>query len=134
MSAQIFINLPVSDLDASKAFYTSLGFTINEQFTDENASCVVISDTIYVMLLVPKYFAQFSEKEPVNAATHGEVINALGLSSEADVDAALANAASSGANVTKLPTKDDFMYQGAFRDLDGHSWEVFYMDPAQVQG
>ncbi|MFI2704450.1 VOC family protein [Cellulosimicrobium composti] len=135
MSTQIFVNLPVKDLDASKAFYTALGFTVNDQFTDENASSIVISDTIYVMLLTEGFAKQFTTKAIADATTTTEVVNALSVDSRAEVDRLADAAFAAGASPVKEPQEEGgFMYSRSFADLDGHQWEVLHMDPSAFEG
>ncbi|CAN7515065.1 glyoxalase/bleomycin resistance/extradiol dioxygenase family protein [Pseudoxanthomonas sp. LjRoot143] len=128
MSTQIFVNLPVRDLEKSKAFFKALGYANNPQFTDENAACIVISDTIYVMLLVEPFFQGFTRKTICDARTHTEAIICLSAESRAGVDALADKALAAGGSET-LEAKDyGFMYQRSFQDLDGHQWEVVHMD------
>ncbi|WP_313929167.1 VOC family protein [Pseudoxanthomonas sp.] len=132
MTTQIFVNLPVRDLDRSKAFFTALGYANNPQFTDENAACIVISDTIYVMLLVEPFFQGFTRKTICNARTHTEAILCLSAESRAGVDALADKALAAGGSET-LEAKDyGFMYQRSFQDPDGHQWEVVHMDDAAM--
>ena len=132
MTTQIFVNLPVRDLDRSKAFFTALGYANNPQFTDENAACIVISDTIYVMLLVEPFFQGFTRKTICNARTHTEAILCLSAESRAGVDALADKAIAAGGSET-LEAKDyGFMYQRSFQDPDGHQWEVVHMDDAAM--
>ncbi|MEV7960715.1 VOC family protein [Oerskovia paurometabola] len=131
---QIFVNLPVADLDRSKAFYTQLGFSINEQFTDENASCVVISDAIYVMLLTHDFFRRFTSKDIVDAQSATETINAISAESRPGVDELADRALAAGGSQTNPPQDEGFMYSRSFSDLDGHLWEVMYMDPSTIDG
>ena len=133
MPTMIFVNLPVNDLDKSKEFFTKLGFTINQQFTDENASSIVISDTIYLMLLVKPFFGTFTDKEIADASATTETIIALSADSRADVDTLVDNAIAAGAGPSKEPMDQGFMYSRSFADLDGHLFEVMWMDPAAVQ-
>ena len=133
MSTQIFVNLPVKDLDASKAFYEALGYSVNEQFTDENASCVVVSDTIYVMLLTEAFAARFTNKAVADATTTTEVINALSAESREAVDRLADVALRAGGSRVKEPQDQGFMYSRSFADPDGHQWEVLYMDPSGVE-
>ncbi|MCR6625977.1 MAG: VOC family protein [Pseudoxanthomonas sp.] len=128
MTTQIFVNLPVRDLDRSKGFFTALGYANNPQFTDENAACIVISDTIYVMLLVEPFFQGFTRKTICDARTHTEAILCLSAESRAGVDALADKAIAAGGSET-LEAKDyGFMYQRSFQDPDGHQWEVVHMD------
>jgi hypothetical protein len=130
MSTQIFVNLPVKDLKKSIAFFTKLGYTFNQQFTDENATCMIITETIYVMLLVEPFFKTFTKKEICNTGKDIEAILALSADSREAVDT-LANKAMEAGAVEPKPTSDQgFMYTRTFEDLDGHLWEIFYMDMA----
>lgn len=128
MEQQIFINLPVRDLDRSKAFYESLGFTINQQFSDETGACVVISDTIFVMLLTHDKFKQFTPKEIADAHKTTEVLNALSVASKERVDELMELALNNGGTPNGQTQEYDFMYGRDFNDPDGHIWELFYMD------
>ena len=129
---QLFVNLPVENLDRTVAFFTALGFGFNPQFTDENATCMVISEHIQVMLLVEPFFAGFTKKPIADARAATEVLLALSCESREEVDAMVAKAIAAGA-ATPMPVKDmGFMYQHAFEDLDGHQWEVFWMDPSAM--
>ncbi|MBD5787884.1 VOC family protein [Cellulosimicrobium terreum] len=135
MSTQIFVNLPVTDLDASKAFYTALGYSVNEQFTDENASSIVISDSIYVMLLTKEFATRFTNKAIADATATTEVINALSAESREAVDRVADAAFAAGATAVKDPQEEGgFMYSRSFADPDGHQWEVLYMDPSALEG
>jgi predicted lactoylglutathione lyase len=128
MSTQIFVNLPVRDLEKSTAFFAALGYANNPQFTDENAACIVISDTIYVMLLVEPFFQGFTRKAIGDARTHTEVILCLSADTRAGVDTLADKALAAGGSET-LEAKDyGFMYQRSFQDLDGHQWEIVHMD------
>ena len=134
MSKQIFINLPVGNLAKAKAFYTALGHTINRKFSDDNAACVVVSDTIYVMLLVHPFFQGFTAKALCETSTHIEALLALSAESRAEVDALMDKALAAGGKEPS-PARDlGFMYQRTFEDLDGHTWEIFYMDEAAFPG
>jgi len=133
MANSIFVNLPVDDLDAAKAFYEAIGYTINPQFTDANASCVVLSDTIYVMLLTHPFYATFTTKQIADAHTTSEVQNAIGLDSKEEVDAILEKALAAGAVEPKAAQDMGFMYSRGFEDLDGHHWDYLWMDPTFVQ-
>jgi len=132
MSSQIFVNLPVRDLEKSKAFFAALGYANNPRFTDENAACIVISDTICVMLLVEPFFQGFTRKAIGDARTHTEVILCLSADTRAGVDTLADKALAAGGSET-LEAKDyGFMYQRSFQDLDGHQWEVVHMDEAAM--
>jgi predicted lactoylglutathione lyase len=125
---QLYVNLPVKELNKTIQFFTHLGFTFNAQFTNENATCMVINEHISVMLLVEEFFKTFTPKQIGDAKTATECLLALSYDSRAAVDAMVAKAIEAGGNAT-MPAKDlGFMYQHGFEDLDGHLWEVFYMD------
>lgn len=128
MSTQIFVNLPVRDLDKAKAFFNALGYSVNPQFTDANAACLVISDTIYVMLLVEPFFQGFTRKPLCDARTHTEVLLCLSVDSRSGVDAMVAKALAAGGREPMEAKDYGFMYQRGFEDLDGHLWEVVHMD------
>ncbi|MFJ7070792.1 VOC family protein [Streptomyces sp. NPDC101115] len=132
----IFVNLPVTDLDASKAFYEQLGYSINPQFTDETAACVVISDTIFAMLLTEEKFKSFTApgKEIADATKSTEVLITLSAESREKVDELAEKALAAGGGPAKEPMDMGFMYGRSFADPDGHHWEVFWMDPAAAAG
>jgi len=129
MATQIFVNLPVKDLNKSIAFFTALGYTFNPQFTDEKATCMIISDTIYVMLLTETFFQTFTTKEIVNAHKAVESIICLSMDSKDAVNAMVDKAVAAGAKVSNEASDYGFMYQHSFEDLDGHHWEYMWMDP-----
>ncbi|KUO07671.1 VOC family protein [Streptomyces sp. DSM 15324] len=130
----IFVNLPVSDLAASKAFFTGLGYSLNPQFSDENAASVVISDTIVAMLLTKPFYATFTKKEIADATTTSEVLVALSSESREKVDELVDRALALGATPSGETQDMGFMYGRSFDDLDGHTWEIVWMDPAAVEG
>ncbi len=134
MPTQIFVNLPVKDLDRSVAFFTALGYRFNLQFTDKNATCMIISDTIYAMLLVEPYFKTFTPRALCDATTHTEALLALSVESRARVDEMVGAALDAGGTEPRERTDMGFMYNRAFADPDGHIWEIFWMDPAVVAG
>ncbi len=125
----IFVNLPVSDLDASKSFYTSLGYTINPLFTDENAASIVMSENIYVMLLAKPFFSSFTDLEIVDPTTHVQVLNAIGLDSREEVDEWAEKALAAGGSEPRSAQDYGFMYSRDIADPDGHIWEPMWMDP-----
>jgi uncharacterized protein len=133
MSTKIFVNLPVKQLDKAMAFYSALGFKNNPQFTDETAACMVVSDDIYVMLLTHPKFKQFTPKEISDATKTSEVLNCVSCDSRADVDGMVKKALSAGGSTYSEPQDHGFMYHHGFQDVDGHIWEVMWMDPAAVQ-
>lgn len=130
MTKQIFINLPIKDLVRTKAFFTALGFTFNEKFTDEKAACLVLGEHIYAMLVTEKFFKTFIKKEIADTGRTTEVLNALQLESKEMVDDIIAKAVAAGGKDLR---KEDYgwMYGRAFEDLDGHIWEVFWQDEKQ---
>jgi len=132
MSTKIFVNLPVKDLAKSVDYWTRIGFGFNAQFTDDKATSMVISDDIYVMLLVEDRFKDFTAKELCNTATHTEAILALSADSREDVDALCDQALEAGGRPSQEPIDEGFMYGRSFQDIDGHLWEVIYMDPAAL--
>lgn len=130
---QIFVNLPVKDLDKSVEFFTKIGFEFNPQFTDKNATCMVISEHIFVMLLVEDFFRTFTKKDISNAETTTEVIIALSAESKEQVDEIVNKALAAGGKESNDPVDHGFMYGWSFQDIDGHLWEVSYMDPATIE-
>jgi uncharacterized protein len=132
MPRQIFVNLPVKDLNKSIEFFTHLGFTFNPQFTDENATCMIVGENIFAMLLVEKFFKTFTPKEICDTSKNTEVLVALSFESRAAVDALVAKAIASGGSTYKEPIDMGFMYQHGFQDLDGHLWEIFFMEESAV--
>ncbi len=129
----IFVNLPVCDLSRSKAFFSKLGFEFNPQFTDDNAACMVISDTIYSMLITEKFFKTFTKREICDTGTHTEVLLALSCENRAEVDSMVKKAVEAGGRHAMDPQDHGFMYAWSFYDPDGHHWEVLWMDPKHVQ-
>ncbi|MEP6695809.1 MAG: VOC family protein [Pseudonocardiales bacterium] len=132
MSSKIFLNLPVKNTDASIAFFTRLGFTVNEQFTSPDSGCLVVSDDIYVMLLSEPHFKQFTKKPIVDAAVGTEVIIALGVDTKQQVDELVDAALSAGAAPANDTNDQGLMYGRSFQDPDGHQWEVIWLDPAAI--
>ncbi len=133
MAFKIFVNLPVKDLAKSKAFFGKLGFKFNPQFTNETAASMVVSDDIYVMLLTESRFKDFTKKQIVDANTATEVLTCLSVESKEEVET-LANAAiAAGGTEANHPMDYGFMMGRSFNDLDGHIWEVIWMDPNHVQ-
>jgi predicted lactoylglutathione lyase len=128
----MFVNLPVKDLNKSMAFFKALGWKFNPQFTDETAACMVISDDIYAMLLTHNKFAEFTNKKIADNASV-EALIAIGVDSKADVNRIADAAIRAGGKEAKPPQDYGFMQMRSFLDLDGHHWEILYMDPAHVQ-
>lgn len=133
MSRMIFVNLPVQDLARSVAYFTDLGFEFNEQFTDEKATCMVLSEQACVMLLVKPFFSTFTTKDVADAETGTEVILGLPAQSREEVDALVDRALALGGGAAKEPLDEGYMYGRSFYDLDGHAWEVMWMDASAVQ-
>jgi len=132
MKAQIFINLPVQDLQKSMSQYESVGFKNEPNFTDETAACMKFSDEIYVMLLTHNKFKQFTSKTIANSKSNIAVINALAVESREQVDEMMTKALKAGATEPTAAQDHGFMYQRSFEDFDGHLWEVFFMDMSQI--
>ncbi|MFF5314497.1 VOC family protein [Streptomyces massasporeus] len=130
----IFVNLCTGDLGASKTFFTELGFTINEQFSDDTTASVVISETIVVMVHTKEKYLQFTKKEVADSTKTSEVLIALSSESREKVDELVEKAVAAGGSVSGETQDHGFMYGRAFDDLDGHTFEVVWMDPAAVQG
>ncbi|WP_369025607.1 VOC family protein [Qipengyuania sp. RANM35] len=134
MTQMIFVNLPVSDLEKSKAFYSAVGFTNEPKFTDETAAAMQLSDAIVVMLLTHEKWKSFTTKDIPDARKTAQVMNALGAESRDAVDAMVDKAAGAGGTPDCNPKQDyGFMYGRSFEDPDGHIWEVFWMDQAAVE-
>ena len=135
MPRMIFVNLPVADVKRSTAFYEAVGATKNPQFSDDSTSCMVISDTIFVMIMTHEKFRQFSPKAIPNAHETAQVLLALSADSREAVDNMTAKAGAQGVKLDPCPQQDyGFMYGRSFEDPDGHIWEVMWMDPAAVEG
>jgi predicted lactoylglutathione lyase len=132
MPTKIFVNLPVKDLERSKAFFAKLGYSFNPQFTDERAACMVVGEDIYTMLLSEPFFKTFTRKEIADAAKATEVLVALTADSKEQVDEMLRRALAAGAKEAREPMEYEFMYGRSFEDLDGHIWEVFWMNPSAI--
>jgi predicted lactoylglutathione lyase len=128
MTRQIYVNLPVKDLNKTVEFFTKLGFTFNPQFTDENATCMIIDSNIFVMLLVEKYFGTFTKKAISDTTKDTEVIIALATESREKVDEMLSNVLKAGGSEPREPQDHGWMYGRSFQDINGHLWEVIYMD------
>ena len=131
---QIFVNLPVKNLERSKAFFTELGYSFNPQFTNDQGACMVIGDNIFAMLLVESFFKTFTKKPIADATKTTEVIVCLSCESRAKVDELVAKAKAAGGTIPNAPQDHGFMYGHGFEDIDGHIWEVAYMDPKAIQG
>ena len=133
MSRLLFLNLPVTDLTASREFFAELGFEFNEKFCDDGAVCMVVSDHAYVMLLQRDRFAEFVTKPVADASAATALTVAVSAEDRDAVDAFAEAALAAGASAAKDPQDYGFMYQRSFHDLDGHLWEVAWMDPVAVE-
>ena len=130
MATQIFVNLPVKDLQRSVAFFTALGYDFDLNFTNENATCMIVGENIFVMLLVEPFFQTFTKKEICDARKSTEVLVCLSCESRAKVDELVAKAVAAGGTIPREAQDHGFMYGHTFEDLDGHIWELVYMAPA----
>ena|SRR3989344_347724 len=128
MINQIFVNLPVKDLNKTIDFFTKVGFKFNPKFTDENATCMIIGENIFAMLLVEKYFKTFIKKEITDTNKSTETILALSTTSNEKVDNIMKKVISAGGLEPREPQDYGWMYSRSFQDIDGHLWEVFFMD------
>jgi predicted lactoylglutathione lyase len=128
MATKIFVNLPVKDLNKSKDFFTNIGFTINPQFTDDTAACVVISEDIYAMILTHAKFKEFTKKQIADATQTTEVLTCLTTESKDKVNEMVDKAIAAGGTEARDPMDYGFMFARSFNDLDGHIWEVMWMD------
>ena len=134
MATKIFVNLPVKDLNKSVTFFTKLGFTFNPQFTDEKATCMIIGEDIFIMLLVEPFFQSFTKKEIADATKITESIICLSAESPAKVDEMVSLALEAGGKAPNDKQEHGWMYGHGFEDLDGYLWEVMWMDPAAANG
>jgi len=132
MATKIFVNLPVKNLDRSVEFFTKLGFSFNPQFTDETATCMVVSEDIFVMLLTEAKFKEFTPNAICDATKSTEVLVCLSSESREEVDKMIRNAVAAGGTTYSEPQDYGFMYGHSFQDLDGHIWETVFMEPSAV--
>jgi uncharacterized protein len=129
----IFVNLPVADLGQSKAFYEAVGFKNNPQFSDDTGACMVLSESIMVMLLTHAKWARFTTRTIPNAKTTAQVLLCISRESREAVDCIVETAASRGGTADPTPVQDlGFMYGRSFEDPDGHIWETIWMNPAAI--
>ena len=133
MHAQIFVNLPVKDLKRSVEFFTRLGYTFNPQFTDDNATCMIVGENLFVMLLTEKFFGSFTSKAIVDTSKATESLICLSCDSQQQVDDLVARARAAGARVPRTAQDHGFMYARGYDDLDGHTWELVHMSGAPVE-
>lgn len=132
MTTKIFVNLPVKDLNKSIQFFTKLGYTFNQQFTDETATCMVVSDTIFVMLLTEMRFKDFTKKPISDAKKQTEVLVSIQVESKEKVEDLLNKAVEAGGEIYAEAQDHGWMYLRSFADLDGHQWEIFFIDESQI--
>jgi predicted lactoylglutathione lyase len=132
MASKIFLNLAVKDLKKSIDFFTTLGFSFNPQFTDEHATCMIIGDNIFVMLVTEQRFKDFTKKEICNAHKNTEVLIAIDVDSREKVDEMVKTAVDAGGSIYMDLQDHGWMYGHGFADLDGHQWEIFYMDESAI--
>ncbi|MBI2508119.1 VOC family protein [Candidatus Woesearchaeota archaeon] len=132
MVKQIFVNLAVKDLNKAINFFTKLGFKFNPKFTDQNATCMIISENIFAMLLVEKFFKTFTKKEITDAKKNTEVLLALSVETRKEVDDLIKKAIKCGGKEPRGPQDHGWMYGRAFEDIDGHIWEIFHMDESKM--
>ena len=130
MVKQIFVNLPVADLKKSIVFFSKLGFTFDPNFTDDNATCMIVGENMFAMLLSEPTFKTFTPKPICDAKKNTEVLVAINLENRAAVDEMVRQAVTAGGSTYKEPQDHGFMYAHGFQDLDGHIWEPFFMDPS----
>ena len=132
MVTKIYVNLPVNNLKKSVAFFTKLGFTFNPQFTDETATCMIVAEGIFIMLLTEEKFKTFTPKEICDATKSTEVLVCLSCESRAEVDEMVRKAVAAGGTTYNDPQDHGLMYGHGFQDLDGHIWELLYMEPGAI--
>jgi len=129
---QIFVNLPVSDIQKTRTFWTKLGFVINEQFSDDNAICVILNEgSIYAMFLQEEYFKTFTNR-PIAKGDTTQVLLAIGVNARQEVENMVSTAIANGGARYSEPQDHGWMYQSSFADLNGHQWEVMYADMSQM--
>ena len=133
MSHMLFVNLAVRDLERTKAFFRELGFDFNPQFTDETAACMPLNEGAFVMLLTEPKFREFTRNRPCDTSTHTEALLALSVDSREAVDRMVETVEALGGREAMPPQDHGFMYQRSFYDLDGHGWQVMWMDPAAAE-
>ena len=134
MSRQIYVNLPIRNMEGTKAFFSALGFSFNPQFTNEQGACMVIGDNIHAMLLEREFFKTFTHKQIADTRSHTETLICISCDSKAEVDNLVKTALAGGGTAPRPAQDHGFMYYHGFEDLDGHTWELAYMSgmpPAQ---
>ena len=133
MKTKIFVNLPIKDLNKSVTFFTKLGFSFDPQFTDENATCMIIGEDIFIMLLVEKFFKSFTKKDVCDTSKNTEAIVALSVESREKVDQMIEKAKEAGGSEPREKQDHGWMYGRSFEDIDGHLWEVFFMEESAIK-
>jgi uncharacterized protein len=133
VTTKIFVNLPAKDLNKTIEFFTKLGFKFNPQFTDENATCMIVGEDIFVMLLVEKFFKTFTKKEICDSSKNTEVIVALSVEGREKVDQMINKAIEAGGREYREPQDHGWMYGRSFEDINGHIWEIIYMDESALK-
>jgi predicted lactoylglutathione lyase len=128
MARQVFVNLPVKDVARSREFFALLGFLFEPRFSTENAACLIVNETTFVMLLAEPFFQTFTKKQLCDATRNTEVLLCLSCESRAQVDETVASAIAAGGSIPREPEDRGFMYGHAFEDPDGHIWELIFMD------
>ncbi|MEJ7812220.1 MAG: VOC family protein [Gemmatimonadaceae bacterium] len=131
---KLFVNIPVSDLQRSIEFFEALGFTFNRHFTDATATCMLVGEDAYFMLLTKERFASFSKRPTGDPRRETGALYALSVGSRDEVDQMVKKAVAAGGSHAVDPQDHGFMYGWSFYDLDGHHWEVFWMDPSAIPG
>lgn len=132
MATKIFVNLPIKDLEKSKAFFQKLGFGFNPQFSDEKAACLVLGDNIFAMLITEPMFATFTKKPISDAKKQTEVLLAIDVDAKNKVDEMVKLAVEAGGKIYSEPIDHGWMYYHSFEDLDGHQWEVMFADESAL--
>jgi uncharacterized protein len=133
LTTKIFVNLPVKDLNKTIEFFTKLGFKFNPQFTDENATCMIVGEDIFVMLLIENFFKTFTKKQICDTSKNTEVIVALSAEGREKVDQMINKAIESGGRESREPQDHGWMYGRSFEDIDGHLWEIIFMDESAMK-
>ena len=133
MATKVFVNLPVINLNKSVDFFTKLGFSFNPQFTDETATCMIVSEDIFVMLLTYEKFKQFTPKEICDSSKSTEVLVAFSSEGRESIDETVRQAVAAGGTTYNEPQDYGFMYAHGFQDPDGHIWELVYMEPSAIK-
>jgi uncharacterized protein len=133
VTTKLFLNLPAKDLNKTIEFFTKLGFKFNPQFTDENATCMIVGEDIFVMLLVEKFFKTFTKKEICDTSKNTEVIVALSVEGREKVDQMINKAIEAGGRESREPQDHGWMYGRSFEDINGHIWEIIYMDESALK-